>query len=302
MAHRRQEDIVLRGLLGGGSAQFYAVSARDSVAEAKEIHDCSATCTAALGRALMATFMLQSMEKEATDRDSLLISGGGPAGNIVCVGRFEGDRTLVKGYIANPQVELPPRADGKLNVGAAVGCDGTLTVIRDLGMKEPYVGKSQMVSGEIAEDVSHYFLHSQQQPSAVYLGVHISRDFSVKAAAGLIIQLLPGCEETVIAEIERLAPQFPQLADSLEGETTLEEALNTLLGALQPEALEERKVAFACDCSKERVAGALVAVGSGELTKMIEEDRRAELTCHFCDKKYLFSKEELASLLETALS
>lgn len=296
-----QKDIVLRGLLADGSAQFYAVSARDLVAEAKAVHDCSATCTAALGRSLMATIMMQTMEKGEGDEVSVLINGDGPAGNIVCVGRFGEHGPLVKGYIQHPQTELPARADGKLDVGGAVGHNGTLTVIRDQGFKEPYIGKSDLVSGEIAEDIGNYFAFSQQQPSVVYLGVHIGKDFQVKSAAGLIVQLLPGCGEKIIDRLEACTQNFPALAGRMEEDVTLAAVLEDILTELSPEVLEERKIAFACDCSRERVERALIAIGQQELTDMIEEDGQAELTCHFCNKVYTFTKEDLEVLLEQAI-
>ena len=295
-----KKDKLLRGLMADKNVQFYAISGRELVKEAKRIHDTSATCTAALGRSLMGTAILEAMEKGEQDQVSFIIKGDGPSGNIVCVGRKEGGSILVKGDIVNPQTELPPRATGKLDVGGAVGHQGTLTIIRDSGMKEPYIGRSDLVSGEIAEDLGQYFVTSQQTPSIVYLGVHIDRNFDVSAAGGIIIQLLPGCDDSVIDEMEALAPRLGTLVSQLEENDDLQAVLETLLVEQKPEFLEETPVAFSCDCSRTRVESALIALGAEEIQSMIAQDDGAELTCHFCRKKYHFTGDELGNLLAGA--
>lgn len=283
-------DTLVKGLLCDAAVNFYAISAQDLVEYARKLHDASPVCTAALGRSLMAASMLGAMLKVPDGETSLVIKGGGPAGNIVCVGRPDAS---VKGYIANPLVDLPPReSDGKLDVGGAVGTDGTLTVITDLGLKEPYVGQSNLVSGEIAEDLASYFVNSQQQPSAVFLGVHLGAS-GVTSACGMIIQPMPFCPDDVVAKIDRRLYTLAEMPGLMEAGMTLEEFVGWAFGDMNPVFTESLTPAFRCDCSRERLRKVLFAIGNKELLDMADTQHGAELVCHFCGSKYQFSEQEL---------
>ncbi len=292
-------DVLVRGLIDGGQARFYAISARDLVQIAHVNHSTSATCTAALGRTLMGASLLGAMEKGQDDEVSVIIKGGGPAGSIVCVGRSDAS---VKGYIQDPSVELPARSAGKLDVGGAVGKDGTITVIRDIGLKEPYIGRADLVSGEIAEDFGAYFAYSAQQPALVYLGVHVSRDFEVSAATGLIVQPLPGCDDDLFARVEACQSSVPQLTKLVKEGLSLPDALGRVLPGLTLTVLDELSTRFSCDCSRQRLERVLISLGEAELQDMIERDNGAELTCRFCQKQYYFAGEELERILMGARS
>lgn len=295
-----KKDRLIQGLMANGMVQFYGIDGKRMVTEAKKIHNTSATCTAALGRSLMGTAMMTTMEKGKEDKVTLIFRGDGPAGNIVCVGRKGENGPLVKGSIAHPEVELPARPDGKLDVGGAVGHNGTLTVIRDLGLKEPYGGSSDLASGEIADDITKYFASSQQTPSIVSLGVHIGKDFEVAASGGVIVQLMPGCDDTTISTLETCAEQLPSLVQAMEEGESIQEAVKRIFAPLHPEILEEHETEYRCDCSRERIERALLAIGETEFRQLIEEDNGAELSCHFCNKKYYFTREELEKLLAEA--
>lgn len=289
-----QQDILIKGLLFDGQARFLAVSAREMVNDAHHIHDTTATCAAALGRTLMGTSMIAAMEKDENVKVTVRIQGGGPAGNIVCSGNGKGE---TKGYIVNPHVELAAKADGKLDVGGAVGHDGTITVIRDIGYKEPYTGQAKLISGEIAEDFSAYFAFSQQEPSLVYLGVHVAKDFEISAATGLIIQPMPGHSDDILDKIEAFGPTIYALTERVKNGESLEAVLSDILEEGSPEFLEAMPINYQCDCSQERIEKALIALGEKELCDMIEKDGKAEVKCYFCNKKYHFSADELETLL-----
>lgn len=291
------KDLLLKGLINDGEACFYAISGRNLVDQARIINGATPTCTAALGRSLMAASILGAMEKNDRDEASLIIDGGGPAGKIICVGRQDAS---VKGYIHEPDVDLPSKANGKLDVGGAVGCEGHITVIRDLGYREPYIGRTRLISGEIAEDVAAYFAYSQQQPTVVYLGVHISRDYKVSAACGLIVQTLPGCSDEMIDELERRATGFDMLTNAVKAGQTLEDACTGVFDGLTIEFIDQKTPEFKCDCSRERLERVIINLGAKEIEDMIEKDGGAQLTCHFCQKKYDFGSEALQYLLNEA--
>ena len=280
--------------LMGGQARAILIESTQLVQRAKEIHGLSRIATAALGRTLTATVMMGSMLKGDNESVSAQIKGGGPIGTVLAVAH--GDCT-VKGYVDNPGVDLP-RTGKKLPVGAAVGKEGRLTVIKDLKLREPYVGQVNLVSGEIAEDFAMYFTASEQTPTLVSLGVLVS-DERVEAAGGLIIQILPGASEAAIASIEAIAGMFMDISGTMR-EYHLKDSVPQLLMHLEPEILSTRQPRYACNCSRERIEQVLVALGAEELSDMIREQHGAQVDCHFCNKRYTFCEDELKALLEAA--
>ena len=288
------KDEIVRAITGDGLVKASAITGRSLVERARGIHRLSPMATAALGRALMGAGMMGDMLKEEQGSLTLQIKGGGPLGTILAVSDCEGN---VRGYVQNPQVELMEQRPGKLDVGAAVGLDGTLTVIKDIGLKEPYVGSIGLFSGEIADDLAMYFVESEQIPTACALGVLVGLDQSVTAAGGYLIQLLPGAGEDIIEKIEAgvraMGPVSAALAGGLDGEGLL----RSVLGDFQLEILEKHPVKYRCYCSRERVSRALISMGREELSSLIEDQGRAELTCQFCDAVYRFSQTELEQLL-----
>ena len=288
-------DEIVRAITGDGLVKAAAVTGRDIVERARSIHRLLPMATAALGRTLMGASMMGDMLKEEKGALTLQIKGGGPLGTILAVSDHRGN---VRGYVQNPQVELMEQRPGKLDVGAAVGLDGTLTVIKDIGLKEPYVGSIGLFSGEIADDLAMYFVESEQIPTACALGVLVGLDQSVTAAGGYLIQLLPGAGEDMIEKIEAgvraIGPVSAALAGGLDGEGLL----RAVLKDFDLEVLEKHPVEYRCCCSRDRVSRALISMGRKELSALIQEQGRAELTCQFCDQVYQFSREELEQLLE----
>ncbi len=278
----------------GGQARAILIESTQLVQRAKDIHGLSRIATAALGRTLTATVMMGSMLKGDGESVSAQIKGGGPIGTVLAVAHSD---CTVKGYVDNPAVDLP-RTGKKLPVGAAVGKDGRLTVVKDLKMREPYVGQVNLVSGEIAEDFAMYFTASEQTPSLVSLGVLVS-DERVEAAGGLIVQVMPGASEAAIASIEGSAGMFMDISGTMR-EYHLKGAVQQLLMHLEPEILAVREPRFACNCSRERIEQVLVALGAEELRNMIREQHGAQVDCHFCNKRYTFDECELRALLEAA--
>ena len=288
----------MQALLMGGAIRVTAISGKALVEEARRIHSLSRVCTAGLGRQLMATAMMAAQLKHEEESLTTILRGTGPAGNLVCTGRF-GAR--VKGYAANPEVELPLKPSGKLDVSGAVGSTGKLTVVRDLSLREPYVGEVNLISGEVAEDFAQYFAVSEQQPSLVYLGVRMRpEDGSVLAAGGLFAQPLPGCPEEDIELLQEKAADIERLSVKLEEGMALETVLSELFSGMELELTGELSPVWECDCSVERTERALIALGREELTDMIEQDGGAELTCQFCRKAYSFDAQALSSLLKEA--
>ena len=280
--------------LMGGQARAILIESTNLVQRAKDIHHLSRTATAALGRTLTMAAIMGSMLKNDSDSITAQIKGGGPIGTILAVAH--GDCS-VKGYVGNPDVELP-RVGKKLPVGPAVGKDGKLTVIKDLHLKEPYVGQVNLVSGEIAEDFAMYFTASEQTPSLVSLGVLVS-DEKVESAGGLLIQMLPGASEAAIASIENSAGMFMDISGTMR-EYHLKDAVQQLLLHLEPEVLQERTPQYRCDCSRERIERMLVTLGRDELADMIEKQHGAQVDCHFCNRRYEFSEDELKTILAAA--
>lgn len=291
-------DSLIHALCASKSVRVATVSARNMVSEAKELHGLSRVATAALGRQLMMTVMMASQLKNDGDRVSTIIRGDGPAGNLVCTGA---PGPVVKGYATNPDVELPPTEEGKLDVGGYVGRTGRLTVMRDLPVGDPYVGVSNLVSGEIAVDFAQYFTVSEQQPSLVYLGVRMDGDSgAVRSAAGVLVQPLPGCPDEVIDSLQARADAITTLAMRLDEGEPLEAATATLFEGLSFEVVERFTPVYHCDCTRERIERALISVGAQELQDMIECDGGAEVKCHFCNAAYGFTAAELAELLRQA--
>jgi molecular chaperone Hsp33 len=272
-----------------------AVSTRELTERARQIHRTLPVATAALGRTLAATSMLGNALKGEGASVTLQIRGGGPLGNVLAVSDNEGN---VRGTVDNPALDIPLRPDGKLDVGTAVGTDGALTVIRDLNMKEPYIGSVQLLSGEIADDLASYFVESEQIPSACGLGVLVDRDQSVRCAGGYLIQLLPGADEDTIIKVEGGVLAAGAVTGILDQNPDPEAMLRLILSDFEVEILEKSPIEYRCDCSRERMERALISLGPEELESLIEEQGDAELSCRFCDQKQYFTKEQLLGLLE----
>ena len=291
-------DRILRATAGDGFVKMSAVTARDTVQRAKEIHNCTPTTTAALGRTLCGASILGNLLKEENGTLTIRINGGGPAGSIIAVSDCDGN---VRGYIQEPAVDLPLRSDGKLDVGSAVGRNGMLTVSRDIGLKEPYIGSTQLVSGEIAEDLTTYMLESEQIPAACGLGVLVDTDLSVKAAGGFIVQLMPGAPEEYIDLLEENIFLMDQLTTILD-EDGLEEVFAQVLKGLPYHIVSEDEISYRCYCSRDRVSQAILSVGKDELESMISEGKDIDVSCQFCDALYSFTPADLTALLEEAES
>lgn len=284
---------LVRCITSNGQVMATALDSTDIVAEAERIHKTSAVVTAALGRLITAASMMGNMLKGKDDSVTLRISGNGPIGSLIAVSDFNGD---VRGYVANPVVEIPLNEKGKLDVGGAVGKAGNLYVIKDLGLKEPYSGTVPLVSGEIAEDITAYYAISEQTPTVCALGVLVNPDLTVNVSGGYIIQLLPAAEEETITKIEQGIKDIPSVTEMLRSGMTPEDIIRRALKNFDVEVLYDREVEYKCNCSKERVECALLSMGREELSKMAEEMDEAQIECHFCDKKYVFSKQELRNL------
>lgn len=287
-------DYFIRGMDKEGRIRIFVANTSNMVEEARKIHNSSATATAALGRALTAGVMMGGMMKNDEDLLTLKIAGDGPIGTIFVVAKNNGD---VKADILNPQADLPSRPDGKLDVGGLVGRNGSITTIMDLGLKEPYLGQSQLISGEIAEDLTNYYAYSEQQPSAVGLGVLVDKDISVKAAGGYIIQLLPGVSDEDIDKIEDSLATMEPISQLIDKGLSPEEIMNSLLKDFSMEVLEKKPLKYHCDCSREKINKVIKDLGKTEINAIIEEDGKAEVVCHFCNKKYQFSEDDLRKIL-----
>lgn len=288
-------DQLVRAISKDGFVSAAAVSSRDLTERARQIHTLLPVATAALGRTLAAASMMGNALKVEGGSVTLQIKGGGPLGTVLAVSDAEGN---VRGYVQNPHVDLPLRPDGKLDVGAAVGSEGTITVIKDLQMKDPYVGSVGLLGGEIAEDVAQYFVESEQIPTACGLGVLVGRDQSVQVAGGYLIQLLPGAPEDVIDRVERgimaAGPVTPLLSRS-EDPAAL---IRTVLPDFEMEMLESCPVEYRCYCSRQRMERALISLGADEIEKLLQEQGEIEMTCQFCDKVQHFSASQLRSLID----
>lgn len=282
---------LVRSISQNGGIVVCALDSTNIVREAERIHKPSAVVTAALGRLLTGASLMGSWLKSDEDSLTLRINGGGPVGTLVAVSDGEGN---VRGYADHAVIEeLPHRPDGKLNVGAAVGHDGTLAVIRDMGLKEPYIGQVPLVSGEIAEDITSYYAASEQTPTVCSLGVLVNKDLSVRQAGGFLLQLLPGATEAEITKIEANIASIPPITELLEQGGSPYDIANMALAGFSPEILEERQVEYRCYCSREKTESILISLGQEELEKMALEDPIAKVECHFCGKTYEVKIEDL---------
>ena len=290
-------DYMIRATAADGQVRAFAVTAMDTVETARKAHDTSPVATAALGRLLSAGAMMGSMMKGEKDLLTLRMEGDGPIGGLLVTADAFGN---VKGYAFHPEVMLPPNDKGKLDVGGALGV-GVLSVIKDIGLKEPYVGQTILVSGEVAEDLTYYYATSEQVPSSVALGVLMNKDNTVRQAGGFIIQLLPGASDELIDRLEERLGVMEPVTSLLDKGMTPEEMLEALLGDFGLEILDRMPVAFSCDCTKERVEKALVSIGKKELQDMIDDGKEIEVNCQFCNRHYVFSVEELKGLFSRAV-
>lgn len=290
------KDSLIRIITKDAGIQMTAILSTGIVERARQIHKTLPVATAALGRTLTAASMMGNQLKAEAGSVTVQVKGNGMLGAIVAVSDHEGN---VRGYLQNPAADLPLRPDGKLDVGGAVGC-GYLMVIKDVGMKEPVSGTVALVNGEIAEDLTRYFVESEQVPSACALGVLVDTDQSVRQAGGYLVQLMPGVTEEQISRLEKNIAQAGAITAMLEAGLTLTDIAHRVLDGFEIEILESTPVEYHCACNRGKVLSALVSLGREELTQLSEEDGQMEVTCQFCDKAYTFTNQELAALLEQA--
>ena len=285
---------IVRYITEDGSAFIIAADTTDVVGKAEQIHKTSAVNTAALGRLLTAASMMGDMLKSKDDSITLRMNGGGPAGSLIAVSDSSGN---VRGYVQNPVVEIPLNENGKLDVKGTVGTNGYLYVMKDIGLKEPYVGQTEIVSGEIAEDITNYFASSEQTPSVCALGVLVNPDLTVAAAGGFIIQLLPFCPDEIIDKIEYAMQTIEPVTVMLSNGMTPDDIAKTAMHGIEISKLDESEIEYRCNCSKEKVEEALISTGRESLEEMIASGEDTEVECHFCDKKYLFTPDDIKKLL-----
>ena len=289
------KDRIIKFLAYEGKVAITTINSTYLVEQARKTHDLSPVATAALGRLLTMTAMMGVELKGIEDKITIQLRGNGPLGTMVTSSNMF---PKVKGYVTNPLIDLPLRQDGKLDVGTAVGKEGFLNVIRDIGMKEPYIGMIPLVSGEIAEDFASYFATSEQKPTVCALGVLVDCK-GVKASGGYLLTLMPDATEEIIAKIEETVKQVDPISTMLDQELSLEEIAKKVSGDDHVKVIEENIIpVYECDCSKEKIETAFMTLGKTEIQEMIKQDGKAEATCHFCNEKYMFSKEDLENILE----
>ena len=289
-------DYIIRATAANDSIRAFAATTRETVQKARELHNTTPVASAALGRLLTAGAMMGIMLKGEKDLVTIQIKGDGPLEGEIVTADSKG---RVKGYVFNPNVDIPPKSPTKLDVGGAVG-KGFLTVIKDLGLKEPYVGKTELVSGEIAEDLTYYYAKSEQVASAISLGVLVDTDTNIKQAGGFIIQVMPGITEEILSRLESRINVVPYITELLSMGDTPESILNLILGDMDLQIIDKVPTEYYCGCSRERVEKARLAIGKDDLKKILEEDKKAELSCHFCNKVYNFDENDLKRLLAEA--
>lgn len=285
------KDYIINAVAENGEIRAIAAASKETVEKARTLHDLSPVVTAALGRFITAAAMMSTDLKGKDDLITLQIRSLGPIQGMVATSNPQGQ---VKGYAFNPHADLPPKAPGKLDVGGAVG-EGYLSVIKDIGLREPYVGRVQLQTGEIADDLTYYFAASEQTPSSVGLGVLVDAD-GVKEAGGFIVQIMPGAREETIYRLEKRISEIPYVTKMQEEGKSPEEILETILGDFGLKILDKRPMEFYCNCSRERVEKALISIGAEELDKIIADGEGAQLHCHFCSKEYNFTHEDIVSL------
>ena len=293
---KSMEDYLVKALAFNGQVRAYAVRSTKLVGEAQRRHYTWPTASAALGRAMTATVMMGAM-LTGDDKLTVKIEGDGPLGHILVDGNAKGE---VRGYVLNPQTHFDLNEHGKLDVRRAVGTTGTLTVVKDIGMRDFFTGQVPIVSGELGEDFTYYFSSSEQVPSSVGVGVLVNPDNSILAAGGFIIQLMPGTDDETITKIENHLKAMPPISKQIEKGLTPEELLEEILGDEPIKFLETMPVSFTCTCSKERFGDAIISLGADEIQDMIETDGQAEAQCHFCNEKFVFTKDELEELKKDA--
>lgn len=284
-------SMISRAITADGSARMIFADTTQIVQKAADIHNTSKTVTAALGRCLTAASLMGSLLKDKDNSLTFQVNGGGPAGRICCVSDYKGN---VRGYAENPSAELPPNARGKLDVGGAVGKSGGLTVIKDMGMGEPYVGTCPLVSGEIAEDVTQYFANSEQTPTVCALGVRVDQNRKIIAAGGFLVQLMPGAEESVIEAIEKNLTTVSSVSAMIASGKSAEQIISSVLDGTGFEMFDEFDIDYACNCSRERYLTALAGLSAGDVKELCSDaDKPIETVCRFCNSKYVFTPEEV---------
>ncbi|MFW5650533.1 MAG: Hsp33 family molecular chaperone HslO [Acetivibrio ethanolgignens] len=287
-------DYIVRATAADNQIRAFAATTKELVEHARSVHNTSPVATAALGRLLTAGSMMGAMMKGEKDILTLQIKCSGPIGGLTVTAD---SKARVKGYVNNPEVMLPPNSKGKLDVGGALDL-GILSVIKDMGLKEPYVGQTQLVSGEIAEDLTYYFASSEQVPSSVALGVLMNKDNTVRQAGGFLIQLMPFAEERVIAGLEKKIAEIHSITELLDKEMSPEAILDYILGDFGLEIMDAVETSFYCNCTKKRVEKAIVSIGRKDIQEMIDDNKPIEVNCHFCNTSYHFSVEELKEILK----
>ncbi|PFZ94038.1 redox-regulated molecular chaperone HslO [Bacillus wiedmannii] len=289
------KDYLVKALAFDGEVRAYSVRTTNTVSEAQRRHDTWRTASAALGRSLTAGTMMGAMLK-GDQKLTIKVEGNGPIGPILVDAHANGD---VRGYVTNPHVDFEGTEQGKLRVYQAVGTEGFVTVIKDIGMREPFIGQSPIVSGELGEDFTYYFAVSEQTPSSVGVGVLVNGDDSVLAAGGFILQIMPGAQEETISFIEDRLQKIPPVSTLIEQGLSPEELLYAVLGEDKVKVLETMDVQFNCTCSRERIESVLISLGKTELEQIREEEEETEVHCHFCNERYKFSKEDITDLIES---
>ncbi|MBO4264916.1 MAG: Hsp33 family molecular chaperone HslO [Clostridia bacterium] len=291
------KSYIVRAMTSDGSARIIFADATEIVSKAAKIHQTSKTCTAALGRSLCACSLIGSLLKNESDTVTLQINGGGPAGKVICVSDYKGN---VRGTIDNPSIEIGPNDKGKLDVGGVIGNEGSLYVIRDLGFGEPYIGSTPLVSGEIGDDISEYFARSEQTPTVCALGVRVNTDKTVKSAGGILLQLMPGADETIIPTIERnistLGSVSAHIANGRSGEDIIADALRDI----PFDIFDKYDIDYTCSCNKDKYQKALATLSDDDFASVIADNKPVEAVCHFCKKKYTFTVDELVNARKKA--
>lgn len=287
------KDYILRAIDQTKSTRIFIARTTNIVQEIRNIHKSSATASAAMGRlATMASLMGINL-KSQSDTVTLKTDGNGIGGKLIAVSDYQGN---VRVMATNPQADCPPNEKGKLDVAKFVGTQGQIAIIRDYGLKEPYSGLSQIVTGEIAEDFANYYFYSEQTPTVISLGVLVDTDLSIKAAGGIFIQLLPDASESTISELEEIIKVLPPISSLIDAKMTPEEILDKYFNKLKPEIISKIDVSYKCNCSREKIEQAIISIGIDDLDKIINEDGKAQVICDFCKKEYNFTKEELEEL------
>ena len=288
-------DEIIRAITTDGYVKVFVINSKEMVTEAQKMHDLKKVSSAALGRTLTAAVILANDMKNDDDRISIQIRSEGPIGNIVAEANGKG---VVKGFVSNPDLVMPAREDGKIDVGGALGHKGTLTIMKDIGLKEPYSGTVELISGEIAEDIAYYYMQSEQLPTVFGLGVLVAADETVLSAGGYMVQLLPDAPDKLIDKIEENVTSLPEsISGHFSSGKGCNELLSLLLKDLDYEILGKKDCKYHCDCGRYRIETALMSLGIPELEKMRNEEDKTEVTCHYCNKKYIFGKEDIQILI-----